>query len=220
MTNEPVQLVVHDIDHAVHTLRWELRSLQDRSRAALGDRGRQSLEQIGEGMMILDELIAALPGGGGEADPVRPVTLSAILDQVYTALRGQFEARGIRFRRGPLPNVQGRERSLRRVFLNLLGNTILHMGNAPEREVEVTAREEGAEAVICVRDTGPGFSPETAEDVLRRIRSDGSDDTAAGAGLGLLIVRRLIRAHGGRVWIESARGDGTTIYLTLPRVVA
>ena len=106
-----------------------------------------------------------------------------------TFARGRFESKGIRFRRGPLPVVEGDGGEMHRLFTDLLTNAIAHMGNAPEREVEIFSRDAGDEWVVTVRDTGAGI---------------------AMASLGIAVGP-------GRMWIESSPGEGSTVYLALPK---
>jgi signal transduction histidine kinase len=118
-----------------------------------------------------------------------PVHLSILVDEVYDAHRLRFESKGIRFRRGPLPVVEGDEEEIRRLLTELMTHAISHMGNAPEREVEICSRDGGEESIVIVRDTGSGLA-------------------MACPGL---------EAGPGRMWVESTRGEGSTVYLALPK---
>lgn len=116
--------------------------------------------------------------------------------------------------------VRGDPLRLRQVLDNLLANVRAHTPEGTTATVEV--RTEGAEAVLEVRDDGPGMSPETAARVFERFfRADPARTRrGGGAGLGLAIVAKLVEAHHGRVEVESEEGRGTTFRVRLPRLDA
>ncbi len=116
----------------------------------------------------------------------------------------------------PAPvSVLGDRARLHQVVANLVSNARLHAPGAP---IEVTLREDGEDAVIQVRDEGPGMAEADAARAFERFyRADTSRSRQhGGAGLGLAIVDATVRAHGGTTTIESAPGEGTTITVRLP----
>lgn len=117
---------------------------------------------------------------------------------------------------GPAP-VSGDEARLRQVVSNLVGNAIAH--TPPGSSVRVGVGTVAGASVLELADTGPGLPPEVAAQVFERFyRADTSRarDQGGGAGLGLAIVWSLVTAHGGRVDLETAVGDGATFRITLP----
>lgn len=116
----------------------------------------------------------------------------------------------------PAPVVLGDEDRLRQVLINLLGNAVRYTGVQGRIVVEV-AREEGV-AVLRVRDDGVGMAPEHLPHVFERFyRADPSRGRATGgSGLGLAIVKALAEAHGGKVEVESALGQGAIFTVRLP----
>jgi signal transduction histidine kinase len=114
--------------------------------------------------------------------------------------------------------VHGHRDSLERLLTNLIENAIRH---TPEGgHITLSAHEAGDEVVIAVADTGEGIPPEHLPHVCDRFyRVDAARSRAeGGAGLGLAICQSIVRAHGGRLAIESEVGRGTTVRVTLPRV--
>jgi two-component system OmpR family sensor kinase len=112
--------------------------------------------------------------------------------------------------------VQGDDGRLRQVVANLVGNALVH--TPPETQVVVRARVFGPEAMIEVIDDGPGMSQEVAGQAFERFyRADPSRSRhKGGSGLGLSIVDAITRAHGGRVELHTAPGEGTTVRIHLP----
>ncbi|HEY3353212.1 MAG TPA: ATP-binding protein, partial [Polyangia bacterium] len=97
---------------------------------------------------------------------------------------------------------------------NLVSNAIKY---APSGAIRVAVRLEGDEAVLSVADEGPGITPEEREAIVQPYVRLGRGETRQGVGLGLTIVAAIAAAHGGRLIIDSALGQGSTFTLRLPR---
>ena len=115
-----------------------------------------------------------------------------------------------------LPPVRGDEARLHQVFTNLISNAVKY--SPPGSTITVGARSENGRVVISVRDEGPGIPLELRERIFEKFfRLDNTDRRlVGGTGLGLALVRELVAAHNGRVWVESTVGKGSTFYVSLP----
>jgi GAF domain-containing protein len=111
--------------------------------------------------------------------------------------------------------VRGDERKVKQVLLNLLSNALKF---TPEGgRIDVSARLQDGAAEIAVTDTGVGIAPEDQEAVFEEFRQVGTaDKKVEGTGLGLALSRKFIELHGGRIWVESEVGKGSTFRFTLP----
>ena len=108
--------------------------------------------------------------------------------------------------------VQADERKLRQVVVNLLSNAVKF--TPPGGRVDVTARVADGNVEVAVADTGPGIAPSERELIFDEFQQ--ARGTRDGTGLGLPIARRFIELHGGRLWVETAPGSGSTFRFTLP----
>jgi signal transduction histidine kinase len=145
---------------------------------------------------------------------VEPVALGELVSEVATDLRARMETAGATLDVAPLPEVDGDPRQLRRVLQNLLANALKFRADAPPR-IEVSAVRDSEEWVVSVRDNGRGVPPDQAGRVFGMFaRADRAID---GAGIGLAVCRRIVEAHGGRIWVEPAPGGGADFRFTLPR---
>ena len=146
-----------------------------------------------------------------------PVDLAEVCALRAAAYGGFFEAKGIAFaeRREPAP-MRGDPRRLEQVVDNLLSNALRYTD--PGGRVELHVRREHGRCLVEVRDTGIGISPDDLPHVFDRFwRSDRSRSRATGgSGVGLAVVRELVRAHNGLVELRSEVGLGTTARVTLP----
>ena len=151
--------------------------------------------------------------------PVReaaPVALDELLAEACEDARAAAPGRRIELEAAPGVVVEGDGDQLRRVFVNLLANAVVH---TPEgTPIEVSLRREGAEAVAVVRDHGPGLPPGEPQAVFERFwrgsASRGRED--GGAGLGLAIVAAIVAAHDGAAAAENAAGGGAAFTVRLP----
>jgi GAF domain-containing protein/anti-sigma regulatory factor (Ser/Thr protein kinase) len=114
-----------------------------------------------------------------------------------------------------LPYGLGDEQRLTQVLLNLVGNAIKFTDAG---EVRITAGAANGHFTVSVSDTGPGIPPEECEHIFEQFRQVDSSNTRAkgGTGLGLAIAREIVRMHGGRIWVESKLGHGSTFRMELP----
>jgi signal transduction histidine kinase len=144
--------------------------------------------------------------------------LPAAVDNAVTLVRERASRKGITVRiavEEQLGTMRGDERKIRQVLLNLLSNAIKF---TPEGgRIEVAAVPNGGSVEVSVRDTGVGIAPEDHEAVFEEFRQVGAaDKKAEGTGLGLALARKFIELHGGRIWVTSQVGRGSTFTFTLP----
>jgi signal transduction histidine kinase/putative methionine-R-sulfoxide reductase with GAF domain len=114
-----------------------------------------------------------------------------------------------------LPPGRGDERRLTQVLLNLAGNAIKFTDTG---QVSIEARAADGAFVVSVSDTGPGISEADQQKIFEEFQQADSSSTRkkGGSGLGLSISRRIVELHGGRLWVESAPGEGSTFHFTVP----
>jgi len=114
-----------------------------------------------------------------------------------------------------LGEIQGDERKVKQVLLNLLSNAIKFTPEGGKIEVRAVPRDEIIE--VSVSDTGVGIAPEDQEAIFEEFRQVGSAaKKVEGTGLGLALSRKFIELHGGRIWVTSQVGAGSTFTFTLP----
>jgi GAF domain-containing protein len=144
--------------------------------------------------------------------------LPTALDNALTLVRERAGRRGIALHLGTddrLDYVRADERKVRQVVLNLLSNAIKF--TPEEGRIEVRARPVDGSVEISVTDTGVGIAPEDQEAIFEEFRQVGTaDKKVEGTGLGLALSRKFIELHGGRIWVESQLGEGSTFTFTIP----
>jgi signal transduction histidine kinase len=145
-------------------------------------------------------------------------SISDVVNGVYSAVEPLAVDKKLAFRvemPPALPAGRGDERRLTQVLLNLVGNAIKFTDHG---EVAITASAEVGSYSVAVRDTGPGISAVDQKKLFQEFQQADNTTTKkkGGTGLGLAISKRIIEMHGGRIWVESRPGHGSTFSLTLP----
>jgi signal transduction histidine kinase len=142
------------------------------------------------------------------------VDLAEELRAAVETAREVFDSRTFTYEPGPESViVRADEDRLQQVFLNLLDNAVK---NAPaDRPIDVTLTAAAGEAVVAVHDLGPGIEASSLDRIFDKFVR-GRSASVAGTGLGLYISRRIVEAHGGRIWAESRPGEGATLRVALP----
>jgi GAF domain-containing protein/anti-sigma regulatory factor (Ser/Thr protein kinase) len=144
--------------------------------------------------------------------------LPSAIDNALTLVRERATRRGITLGRtidDRLGMLRGDERKVKQVLLNLLSNALKF---TPEGgRIDVSAHLQDGAAEIAVADTGVGIAPEDQEAIFEEFRQVGTaDKKVEGTGLGLALSRKFIELHGGRVWVKSEVGKGSTFTFSLP----
>ena len=177
----------------------------------------ESLQFILTGVARMDTLIAGLLNVSRvvtRTNPTEHVDLQRLTRKVADSLHHQLTEKGIELEFEPLPAVTGDAVQLSRLFSNLLDNAIKYMGNGAERRIRIGARIADGECRFFVQDSGPGIAKEHHEHVFRLCRRL-PNGNSTGEGIGLTVVRKIVEKHGGRIWLDSAPGAGSTFWFTL-----
>lgn len=182
-------------------------------------RMKQSLEFVNAGTAKIDLLITRLLDiARVSSRPGRHAWIEThtMVGDVIKACRFQLEAAGVEVWVGELPRVWGDHVQLNQVFANLVDNAVKYMGDRPQKQIAISCSTRGDRYRFAVRDSGPGIEEKDLEKVFRlfaRLEPNGT----TGEGVGLATVRAIINRHGGRIWVESTPGEGSTFYFTLPQ---
>ncbi len=151
-----------------------------------------------------------------QGDPFQEIELRHALDGALDNLQLRIEETGADIDSQPLPRVNADASQMERLLQNLIGNAIKFHGDAaPEIRIEVA--DDGECWRISVRDNGIGMKEEDAQRVFKMFQRLHTRDEYPGMGVGLAVCRRIVKRHGGRIWVESRLGEGARFTFTLPK---
>ena len=149
--------------------------------------------------------------------PRADVDVSGVVQDVLGTVRYQIETKGIEVKVGQLPVVYCEGSRIKEVFSNLISNAIRYIGEEnPSPKIEIGYRDEGDYHLFFVRDNGIGIDKEDQERIFRIFTRIG-EAQAEGHGMGLAFVKKIVQRHGGRIWVESEKGKGSTFYFTISK---
>ena len=147
------------------------------------------------------------------------VSMEAMFDAAVQLLEAPIRESGATIEHASLPTVRGDATQLSGVLLNLLGNAVKYRRGEPPRVV-VHAQALEWEWLFSVADNGIGIEARHCERIFEIFERLHSTSDYPGTGIGLAICRRMIQRHGGRIWVESVPGKGSTFFFTLPRATS
>lgn len=203
----------HDLQEPLRNLEALLRRLEGASRAGAEGLRRASLAQVGRVRALVRDIAAYTRDGTGELE-IGPCAPSDSLEWALSNLRERIEEKGAVVEPEPLPRVMADPILLGRLFQNLISNALKFSG-AEAPVVVVSGVRSGDEVQLWVRDEGIGIDPDHHRKIFgafQRVHGEANE----GTGMGLASCRQIVSRHGGRIWVESEPGRGSTFFFTLP----
>lgn len=208
----------HDLQEPLRKVASFCQLLQRRYSGQLDERADQYIAFAVDGAQRMQRLIndllafsriGRITAGFTEVD----------LDRVLTEVSSQLDARAgedAEISWADLPTVEGEEPLITTLFVNLIGNSLKFRRPDVPPVVRISARRDGDEWAINVRDNGIGIEAEFADKVFVIFQRLHARDAYEGTGIGLAIVKKIVEYHGGRIWLDLDVEEGTSINFTLP----
>jgi PAS domain S-box-containing protein len=211
-------IVSHDLQAPLTVIAGFAELLARRSQGKLDDKAEEFIEQIQEGVRrqqhLINDLLAysRVTTRGKEFEPV---DLNAVVAQVLTDLSLLIQERGAVVSHEPLPTVMADAAQLGRVFQNLIGNALKFCREGVP-QVQIGAEPGEQEWRFWVRDNGIGIPAKDFDRIFMMFERLHDRSAYPGTGIGLAICQKIVERHGGRIWVESEPGTGSTFWFTLP----
>ncbi|MHB1555901.1 MAG: sensor histidine kinase [Isosphaeraceae bacterium] len=208
----------HDLQEPLRAVSGCVQVLRKRYQGKLDERADELIDSTVDGARrmgaLINDLLEYARAGGRDRD-FGPTDCNAALDQALANLELALRESEAVVTRDRLPTAQTDETQLTRLFQNLIGNAVKFRGPAPPR-VHVAARRADGCWSFSVADNGIGFAPEYAERIFTIFQRLHTRGEYPGTGVGLAICKKIIERHGGRIWVESQPGMGSTFHFTIP----
>jgi signal transduction histidine kinase len=208
----------HDLQEPLRTVSNYLDLLKRRAGDRLHEDERQYIVNAVDGSVRMQGLIRDLLSySRAGAECVRtPIAPDPVLDEALGNLGPKLLETAAVVTREPLPTVMTDRTHLLQVFQNLIGNALKFRRAGEPPRVHIAAAREDGMAVFSVRDQGIGIASEHLEQVFELFQRLNPRGEYAGTGIGLAICKKIVEAHGGRMWVRSVPGEGSTFQFTLP----
>lgn len=208
----------HDLQEPLRMVSSYTQLLARRYRGKLDQDADEFIEYAVDGATRMQTLINDLltySRVGTQGRELSPTDLSEVFAAARDNLKIAAEESGATVTSGELPAVMGDFTQLVQLFQNLIGNAIKFRGEEPP-EIRVGAERRGRDWLLHVQDNGIGIDPQYAERVFVIFQRLHTREDYPGTGIGLAVSKRIVERHGGRMWIESEPGKGSTFFFTLP----
>jgi PAS domain S-box-containing protein len=210
----------HDLQEPLRMVSIYCQMLDKKFGTTLGPDGQKYLNfsiQGAERMNALVQDLLAYIQASKFNDAVAVSTDSNVaLEHAVVNLQVTIEETGATISRSTLPFVTMHEVHLEQLFQNLLGNAIKYRRDEMPHIV-IGAEQSNDDALFFVRDNGIGIAPEYKEQIFELFKRLHTSDRCSGSGIGLATCKRIVEQYGGRIWVESELGRGSTFYFTVPK---
>jgi signal transduction histidine kinase len=221
--NHEVQHFAYGLAHDLHNPLRSIGALADllinRNAEKLDERSQECARMIVSGVQRMESMIkslldyAAVTEGTGHQDST---DCNTILDQVLQDLRHTIEISGALVTSDTLPTVKVNEGHLAQVFSNLIGNAIKYRSDLEPR-IHISVKGQRADWLFAVSDNGIGLDMKYADNIFGMFKRLHGSKGYEGSGVGLALCKVAIQRNGGRIWVDSEPGKGSTFFFTLPK---
>ncbi len=211
-------VVSHDLKEPIRTVKSYVQLLKSKFDGKFDSEAEAFMGYVVDGTTRMQNLIDDLlkvSQVGTECREFKRIDLGQVFEAATSNLKVMIEETGTKITCAPLPTVKADSTELMQVFQNLIANAI-KFRNAEPPQIHVSADKCGQEWLIEVRDNGIGIKPEFKERIFVMFQRLHTRNEYPGTGAGLTICKKIVERHGGRVWVDSNLGKGSTFYFTLP----
>ncbi|MGE5621322.1 MAG: PocR ligand-binding domain-containing protein [archaeon] len=208
----------HDLKEPLRMITNYMQLLTRNYSGKLDERADAYISYAVDGAMRMNALINDLlvySRVSSKARELTPVDLNAVVEEVIRDLQLSIEENKALINCGSLPAVMADSLQMRQLFQNLIQNAI-KFRDKPNPQIEISAVRVEKQWLIKVQDNGIGIDPQFSDKIFVIFQRLNERDKYAGTGIGLAICKKIVESHGGRIWVESGPGKGSSFYFTLP----
>jgi PAS domain S-box-containing protein len=208
----------HDLREPLRMVSTFSEMLKKKFDGQLGELGDEYIRYIGEGAArmrrLVDDLLAFTRVCTIEQREPEELDANVALDVALQNLESAIKQSSASITRANLPRVRMYRFQLEQLFQNLIGNAIRYRSEEPPR-IHVAAEKSGGSWLFSVQDNGIGIDPQYQEQIFGLFKRLHAAADYPGTGMGLAICQRIVQRSGGRIWVESQLGRGSTFFFTL-----
>lgn len=212
-------IISHDLQEPLRMVASYTQLLEKRYKGSLDADADEFIAYAVDGARRMQNMIQSLLSYsrvGTRGKPFEPTECESVFKQALANLKVTIDESGAGVTHDPLPRVMADETQLIQLFQNLLANAIKFRGEEQPR-IHVSAKEDSNECLFSVSDNGIGINPGYFDRIFVIFQRLHGREEYPGTGIGLSVCKRIVERHGGRIWVESQPGEGSTFHFTIPR---
>jgi len=209
----------HDLQEPLRMITSFLKLIERKYDPLLDDKGKQYIQFAVEGaermkQIILDLLEYSRADHVGQKETV---DLNDLMSEIRLLEKKLIQKKKAQIIYNRLPQVMASKAPMRQLFQNIIENSLKYSNQQAQPIIEVTAQEVAGFWKFSIMDNGIGISKEYHEKIFQVFQRLHSKDAYEGTGIGLAICKKIVEKHGGKIWIDSEEGKGTTVFFTLKK---
>jgi light-regulated signal transduction histidine kinase (bacteriophytochrome) len=208
----------HDLQEPLRMVRSYVQLLEKEYKGKLGVDADKYIHYAVDGATRMQALIndlLSLSRLDSEAKPLVPTESDAVLESALADLQLSLDDTRAVITKGALPTVMADGEQLRLVFQNLIANALKFRQATEPPQLQVSSERDGDDWIFSVRDNGIGIEPKHADRIFRMFQRLHGRGEYPGTGIGLAICKKVVERAGGRIWVDSEMGKGSTFRFTL-----
>jgi len=212
-------IISHDLQEPLRMVASYTQLLEKRYKGKLDADADEFIAYAVDGARRMHNMIQSLLSYsrvGTRGKPFEPTECESVFEQALANLKLTIDESGAGVTHDPLPRVTADETQLIQLFQNLLGNAIKFRGEEQPR-IHVSAKEDSNDCLFSLSDNGIGINPEYFDRIFVIFQRLHGREEYPGTGIGLSVCKRIVERHGGRIWVESQPGEGSTFHFAIPK---
>lgn len=208
----------HDLQEPLRMVTSYLQLIERRYAERLDDDGKEFIGFAVDGAKRMKALIRDLlefSRAGSVVANFSSVPAAFILQNALDNLKTAIQESGARITVAPLPTIVAEPILLTQVFQNLIGNAVKFHREGTPPDIQISAEQKSSEFIFAVKDNGIGIESRHLDRIFQIFERLHTPEEYAGSGIGLAITRKIVERHGGKIWVESQSGTGSTFYFSI-----
>ncbi|HSF53468.1 MAG TPA: PAS domain-containing protein [Algoriphagus sp.] len=211
----------HDLQEPLRMISSFLGLIEKKYRNQLDEKGLEYIHFAVDGAKRMREIILDLlefSKVGNYSEAKKPVNTNELIQEVLLLNKKLIQETDATISVEPLPDIFGHSSSIIQLFQNLISNGLKYQQNGEKPQIWITGKEHANEWEFSVRDNGIGIDPEFREKIFVIFQRLHQKDQFSGSGIGLAICKKIVEFHGGKIWVESSLGQGSTFIFTINKL--